>query len=108
MPNEVTPNDKPNFPAVLAESVYCLALFLTLVAFGGILCWLFAPTLTEQYWYSYTRDVPRARVFVSTRPTDCYLVPIGGKRCHYEKVVDVGKDTSGNTQVTVYWQKISE
>lgn len=102
------PNDKPNFSAVLAESVYCLVLFLSTAAFCGILFWLFAPTQTERYWYSITKDVPRARVFVSTRPTDCYLVPLGGKRCHYEKVVDVAKDGSGNTQVTVHWRKVWE
>ncbi len=101
-------NDKPNFAALLAEFVYCLVLFLSVVAFCGILFWLFAPIRTEQYWYSYSRHVPRAHVFVSRRPTDCYLVPIGGKRCHYEKVVDVGKDTSGNTQVIVYWRKVWE
>ncbi len=102
------PNDKPNLTAALAESAYCLFLFLSMAAFFGILLWLFAPTLTEQYWYSYTNHVPRTRVFVSQRPTDCYFVPIGGKRCHYEKVVDVGKDNAGNPQVTVHWQKVSE
>ncbi len=102
------PNDKPNFCAALTESVYGLVLLLSMAAFCGILFWLFAPTLTEQYWYSFTNHVPRVRVFVSKRPTDCYFVPIGGKRCHYEKVVDVGKDSSGKTQVTVYWQKVSE
>ena len=102
------PNDKPNFSALLAESVYCTVLFLSMAAFCGFLFWLFAPILTEQYWYSFTKDVPRARVFVSKRPMDCYLVPIGGKRCRYEKVVDVAKDSSGNTQVTVHWQKVWE
>ncbi len=102
-------NEKPTLFAVLAECSYAMAILLTMAALCITLFWLFAPTRSEQYWYSFTKGVPTSRVFVSKRPMDCYFdqAPIG-KRCHYEKEVDVGKDLSGNTRVTVSWHKVSE
>jgi hypothetical protein len=103
-------NDKPNLFAVFTETLYCLVILLTLAAVSAGIFWASAPTLAEQYWYAFTNHVPRARVFVSPRPTDCLLdrANSGAKRCHYERVVEVGNDTSGNKQVTVHWQKVSE
>jgi hypothetical protein len=106
MPNEVTSKAKPTLFATLTEYAYCLVVLGSMAALFSALFWLLAPTRAEQYWYSFTKDVPRTRVFVSQRPMDCY--PTGSKHCHYEKVVDVGKDLSGNTQVTIHWKKISE
>jgi hypothetical protein len=106
MSNEAIPDEKPTLFAVLTEYAYCLIVFLFAAALLGGLFWSAAPVLTEQCWYSVTKHVPRARVFVSQRPMDCYVDrAASGKRCHYERVVDVGKDSAGNTQVTVHWQK---
>jgi|ERR1039458_3092699 hypothetical protein len=104
------PGDKPTLFATLTAHFYCLLVLLSVAALCSGLFWLFAPTLAEQSWYSFTNQVPRARVFVSQRPMDCDFsrAPIGSKGCHYDKVVEVGKDVSGQTQVTVYWQKVSE
>lgn len=102
------PKHKPNLFAVFTESLYCLVILVTLASFSAGVFWASAPTLAEQYWYSFTNHIPRSRVFVSARPTDCLLAQPGAKRCHYERVVEVGKDPSGNTQVTVHWQKVSE
>ncbi len=102
------PNHKPTRFATLTEYVYCLIVFLSMAALCSGVFWSLAPTLAEQYWYSFTKHVPRTRVFVSQRPTDCLLDRSGAKRCHYEKLVEVGKDTAGNTQVTVHWQKVSD
>jgi len=104
------PSDRPTLFATLTEYAYLLIVLLSVAALLGGLFWSVAPILSEQYWYSFTNHVPRARVFVSQRPTDCYTdrAPTGSKKCHYEKVVDVGKDASGNTQVTVHWQKVSD
>jgi hypothetical protein len=103
------PSHKPTLSATLTAYLYCLLVFLSITALCSGLFWLFAPTLVEQYWYSFTNHVPRSRVFVSQRPMDCYVDRAATtKPCHYDKVVKVGKDTSGNTQVTVYWKKVSE
>lgn len=103
-------NDKPTFFAVLTEYAYGLLVLLFVVAVLLGLFWGFAPIPAERSWYSFTKHVPRARVFVSQRPMDCYIASAssGAKRCHYERVVDVDKDLSGNTQVIVHWQKVSD
>lgn len=101
-------NEKPKLFAVLTEYAYGLMVILFVAAvFLGIF-WSVAPIPAEQYWYSFTRHVPKSRVFISPRPLDCYAdrAPGGVKKCHYERVVDVVKDSSGNTQVTVHWQKV--
>jgi hypothetical protein len=104
------PDNEPTLFATLTEYFYCLIVLLGITALflGGF--WLFAPTVAEQDWYSFTNHVPRTRVFVSKRPTDCYVdqALAGSKKSHCEKVVRVGKNSSGETQVTVYWQKVSE
>ena len=102
--------DRPTLFATFTGYFYCLLILLTLVAVLSCAVWLLVPTTTEQYWYSWTIGVPRARVFVSPRPTDCYLEHSSGAstKCHYKKVIDVGKDISGNTQVTVFWQMVPE
>ncbi len=104
------PGDQPTPSATLTAYFYCLLILLSMTALFSCMLWLFAPIQTEQCWYSFTNGVPRARVFVSPRPTDCYLQHSSGAstKCHYKKVVEVGKDSSGNTQVTVSWQKVPE
>ncbi|MGC2208962.1 MAG: hypothetical protein WA532_02525 [Candidatus Korobacteraceae bacterium] len=104
------PGDRPTLFATLTAYFYCLLVLLTMAAIFICSWWLFAPTQTERYWYSFTNGVPRSRVFVSPRPTDCYLEhsASASTKCHYKKVVEVGKDSSGNTQITVYWQKVPE
>ena len=64
------PGDQPTLSATLTAYLYCLLILLTLAAVFGCALWLFAPIQTEQYWYSFTNGVPRARVFVS--PTYLY------------------------------------
>jgi hypothetical protein len=106
---ETMPSDHPTLSATLTAYLYCLLVLLSLTALCSTALWLFAPTLAEQYWYSFTNHVPRSRVFVSQYPMDCYADrATTSKPCHYDKVVQVGKDVSGNTQVTVYWKKVSE
>jgi len=104
------PGDQPTLSATLTAYAYCLLIVLTLAAVLGCALWLLAPITTEQYWYSFADGVPRSRVFVAPRPTDCYLEHSAGAstKCHYKKVVEVGKDLSGDTRVTVYWQKVPE
>jgi hypothetical protein len=104
------PGDRPTLSATLTAYFYCLLILLTMAAVFSCALWLLAPIQTEQYWYSFTKGVPRARVFVSPRPTDCYLEhsASASTKCHYKKVVEVGKDSSGNTQVRIYWQKVPE
>ncbi len=110
MPNQVMPKDKPTLFATLTELVYCLAILAAAAALCGGLFWSLDPALAEQYWYSFTKDVPRTRVFVSPRPMDCDFshAPIGRKQCHYKKLVDMDKDESGQTRVTVSWRKVSD
>jgi hypothetical protein len=104
------PAERPTLFATLTAYFYCLLILLTMAAIFICALWLFAPTQTEQYWYSFTTGVPRSRVFVSPRPTDCYLEhsASASTKCHYKKVVEVGKDASGNSQVRIYWQTIPE
>jgi len=104
------PGDRPTPSATLTACFYCLLILLSMTALFSCMLWLFAPIQTEQCWYAFTNGVPRARVFVSPRPTDCYLEhsSSASTKCHYKKVVEVGKDSSGNTQVTVSWQKVPE
>jgi hypothetical protein len=104
------PDNKPTLFATLTEYLYCLIVLLSIAALFLGVFWLFAPIPAERSWYSFTKHVPRTRVFVSQRPTDCYVEQAlpGSKKSHCQKVVHVGKNSSGETQVTVYWQKVSQ
>ena len=106
MSTQPSPHPKPTAFATLTEYFYCLVVLISMASLLGAIFWLCAPTLAERYWYSFTRSVPTARVFVAQRPTDCY--PTATKHCHYQKIVDEGKDSSGNRQITVHWKKVSD
>jgi hypothetical protein len=63
--------------------------FITILIIAGIV-WLCLPDKwTAKLWYSYLYSVDTDRVHWNSKPSDCDWTysPLGGKGCHYEKVV---------------------
>ncbi|MFZ0416719.1 MAG: hypothetical protein WAM04_01330 [Candidatus Sulfotelmatobacter sp.] len=81
-----------------------LLLIVLLPAFA----WLVAP---DKYSYGFTYSVDSKNVFVEKKPANCDWghSPLGGKSCHYKKIVTPQKNDQGKvTSVYVTWERIED
>jgi hypothetical protein len=107
-PDEKAPVNAEKEEKDTGTNIGCLAVLMANVALCAWTIWMITP---DSIKYGAIYFVGKDHVQVEDKPTDCDWghAPLGNKGCHYEKVVNPGRNEKGEvTYVWVNWEKLTD